>query len=177
MAEEMLQALIEIPAGSINKYEYDSELGVFRLSRVLFPSVRYPVNYGMLPGTRAGDGDRLDIMVLSEEPMLRGTLLSVRPVALLRMSDQKGEDMKVLAVPENDPHYDSVRGSDDVPPNRLRQIELFFQLYRLPDAHPENVKIDGWASADDAWKLIRGSIVMAPEEDEIFRTGSRAPAG
>lgn len=173
MAEqETVEAFIEIPAGSINKYEYDADLGVFRLSRVMFPSVHYPVNYGLIPGTEAGDGDRLDIMVLSEEPILRGTLLPVRPVALLRMSDQKGKDEKVLAVPEKDPHFDSVKECGDLPANRLQEIELFFRLYRLPE-HEGEVKIEGWGSAQEAADLIQQSTVRPAEEDEMFRPGAR----
>src|SRR5579884_4311093 len=121
MQDDAIEALIEIPAGSMNKYEYDTERDVFRLSRVLFPSVHYPVNYGMVPGTRGGDGDRLDIMVLSEEPILRGTLVNVRPVGVLRMKDQDGADEKVLAVPQDDPHYDNVRDCEDLPQNRLTE--------------------------------------------------------
>jgi len=171
---DTIDAFIEIPANSSNKYEYDDELGAFRLSRVMFPSVRYPVNYGFVPGTRAGDGDRLDIMVLSDEPILRGTVLAVRPVAVLCMSDQKGQDEKILAVPGDDPHFDSVRECRDIPPNRLHAVELFFRLYRLPDSQ-EEVQIDGWEAADEAWRLIRECAVSPTAEDAMFR-GAGSPS-
>lgn len=149
---ESVEVMIEIPRGGRNKYEYDEEKCVIRLDRVLFSSVHYPVDYGFIPGTRAPDGDHLDVMVVVEEPTFPGCVMTVRPVGLLRMLDEQGEDYKILAVPTRDPRFDDVRELQDLPSHWLREIENFFQTYKYLEGVPTQVL--GWEGAEKARQTI-----------------------
>jgi inorganic pyrophosphatase len=91
----VVSAIVEIPKGSRNKYEYDKELHVFRLDRVLYSSVHYPTDYGFIPSTLSSDGDPLDVLIMTNEPTLIGVLVDVRPIGILYMVDEKGEDEKI----------------------------------------------------------------------------------
>src|SRR5229473_3713716 len=102
---ELVQVIIEIPKGSTNKYEYDPELGVFRLDRTLYSPVHYPGDYGFIPGTLSDDGDPLDVLVLVDAPSSTGCVMTVRPIGFLEMVDQGQGDEKVLAVGTNNPIY------------------------------------------------------------------------
>ena len=101
--DRTVDALIEIPRGSRNKYEYDHARGRIRLDRVLYSSVHYPTDYGLIPETLSADGDELDILVMVEEPTFPGCLVVARPIGVLVMRDEKGGDEKILAVPAVDP--------------------------------------------------------------------------
>src|ERR1700747_1740952 len=94
---EVVRMIVEIPKKSGNKYEYDAALGVFRLDRALYSPMHYPGDYGFIPGTRAEDGDPLDVLALVEEPSFAGCLIAVRPLGLLDMIDQNEPDQKILA--------------------------------------------------------------------------------
>jgi len=104
---EVVRAIIEIPKNSVNKYEYDGELGLFRLDRALYSPMHYPGDYGFIPGTLAEDDDPLDVLVLVDEPSFTGCLMEVRPVGILHMIDEKEQDQKILAVPSRNPRFDS----------------------------------------------------------------------
>src|SRR2546423_7145328 len=97
--QETIDVLVEIPRGSRNKYEFDHSKGRIKLDRVLYSSVHYPTDYGLIPETLSPDGDELDALVMVEEPTFPGCLVSARPIGVLIMQDEKGEDSKVLAVP------------------------------------------------------------------------------
>src|ERR1700710_2032282 len=126
MADETLHIVVEIPKGSRNKYEWDEELQAIKLDRYLFSSVVYPTDYGFVPGTWAGDDDPLDAMVCVTEPPFPGCLIEVKPIALFRMSDEHGEDAKVLCVPCNDPNWNTLDGLEDLPHRLAEEIEHFF---------------------------------------------------
>src|SRR5919197_1903032 len=100
-----VEAIVEIPRGSRNKYEFDPATGAIRLDRVLFAAVHYPGDYGFIPGTRCGDGDPLDVLILVEEPTFPGCRVRVRPIGVLLMQDEKGVDEKLLGVPVADPRF------------------------------------------------------------------------
>ena len=100
--------MIEIPKDSVNKYEYDKQLHVFKLDRTLFSPVHYPGDYGFIPCTLGQDGDPLDVLVLVEAPSFPGCLMEVRPIGVLQMVDQGKKDEKILAVAESDPLYRDV---------------------------------------------------------------------
>src|SRR5512142_956951 len=100
-APERVNAVIEIPAGSVNKYEYDKKLHVFRLDRTLYSPVHYPGDYGFVPRTLACDDDPLDIVILVDHPTFTGCVVEVRPIGMLEMLDQGVRDEKVLAVTAN----------------------------------------------------------------------------
>ena len=149
---QVVHAIIEIPRGGSNKFEYDPALGVFRLDRVLYSAVHYPAAYGFIPSTLADDGDAVDILVLTTEPTFTGALIEARPVAVLLMRDEAGEDEKVLAVPVVDPRFDQLTELDHVPPHLLREIEHFFHVYKDLEGKP--VETFGWQDRAHAEALI-----------------------
>ncbi len=152
----VLYAVIEIPKGGKNKYEYDRRLRLFRLDRVLYSSVHYPAAYGFIPGTEAKDGDPMDILVMTTEPAFTGCLIEVRPVGLFRMRDEAGEDEKVLSVPVADPGLSHVRELDDVPPHFLKEVEHFFKIYK--DLEGKEVVTVGWAGRESSEEAIREAM-------------------
>ncbi|HEX2330184.1 MAG TPA: inorganic diphosphatase [Candidatus Angelobacter sp.] len=152
-APERVNAVIEIPKDSVNKYEYDKELHVFRLDRTLFSPVHYPGDYGFLPCTLGLDGDPLDVLVLVEAPSFPGCLMEVRPIGMLRMVDQGKGDEKILAVAESDPLYREVKDIDQVFDHTLREIEHFFSVYKALEG--KKTEIAGWSGVDAAKKIIR----------------------
>jgi inorganic pyrophosphatase len=148
-------AVIEIPKGSRNKYEYDHEAHVFRLDRRLFTAMTYPADYGFIPDTLSEDGDPLDVLVLLEDATFPGCVIEVKPIALFRMEDDKGVDDKVLAVPCSDPNWNGLETLDDIAKQLRDEIEHFFSVYK--DLEQKKVKVDGWYSREDAVKEIKAS--------------------
>ncbi len=153
--ERTVEALIEIPQGSRNKYEYDEKLGGIRLDRVLYTSVHYPTDYGFIPETLAPDGDHLDILVATYSPTFPGCWVTARPIGGLNMVDEKGSDFKVLAVPVGDPRFADVRSLEDLAPHWLLEIEAFFATYKLLE--PKETSVHGWHNLADAWAMIEQS--------------------
>lgn len=147
-----LDVVIEIPKGSRNKYEYDDESGCFRLDRVLYSSVHYPTDYGFVPDTLAEDGDHLDVLVIVTEPTFTGCHVLVRPIGVLSMSDEKGVDSKVLAVPVRDPRFDEFTTLASVPGHLLLEIENFFATYKVLEGKATATL--GWADASHAVGVI-----------------------
>jgi inorganic pyrophosphatase len=147
-----VEVVVEIAKGGRNKYEFDQKRGVFVLDRVLYSSVHYPTDYGFVPDTQAADGDPLDIMVIVEEPTFTGCHLLARPVGVLTMTDEKGQDEKVLSVPVRDPRFDHIRGLDDVPPHLLKEIENFFATYKALEG--KTTVTLGWGNAAVAEHVI-----------------------
>ena len=152
---DFVEALIEIPRGSRNKYEFDEKRGVLRLDRTLYSSVHYPTDYGYIPGTHADDGDHLDILVLVEEPTVPGCHLDARPIGVLRMRDDKGGDDKIIAVPLADPRFSDVREFADIAEHWQREIEQFFRTYK--ELQGLAVDIIGWGDRADAWAIIEAA--------------------
>jgi inorganic pyrophosphatase len=152
---ELVRAIIEIPKNSVNKYEYDGELGIFRLDRALYSPMHYPGDYGFIPGTLADDGDPLDILVLVDEPSFTGCLMEARPVGVLHMVDGVENDQKVLAVPNRNPRFDSIHTIDQVYPHIRREIEYFFTIYK--ELQSAKAKMDGWGGPRDARRVINDS--------------------
>ena len=150
---EVIEVVVEIPSGSRNKVEFDELAGVFRLDRVLSSAVFYNFDYGYIEGTRAGDGDHTDAMVLLDEPTFTGCHVWARPVGGLEMHDDKGEDFKVLCVALSDPLYGHVHALDQVSPHRLREIEHFFATYKLLE--DKRVEVYGWRDREVALRLLR----------------------
>ncbi|HVM30698.1 MAG TPA: inorganic diphosphatase [Candidatus Limnocylindrales bacterium] len=149
---ELIEVVVEIPAGSRNKYEYDEHAGVMRLDRVLSSAVFYNFDYGYVPGTRADDKDHTDAMLLIAEPTFPGCHIWARPVGGLRMRDDKGDDFKLLCVAVGDSLWDHVEGLGDVSPHRLREIEHFFATYKLLE--DKRVEVYGWSDRQYAYDLL-----------------------
>jgi len=151
-APDRVNVVIEIPRDSVNKYEYDKRLQVFRLDRTLFSPVHYPGDYGFIPCTLGLDGDPLDVLVLVEAPSFPGCLIEVRPIGVLRMIDQGKKDEKILAVSESDPLYHDVKDCDQVFPHQLREIEHFFAIYKSLEG--KKTEIAGWDCVAAARQII-----------------------
>jgi inorganic pyrophosphatase len=144
--------VVEVPKGSRNKYEWDSDRGFIRLDRQLFTATRYPGDYGFLPETQAEDGDPLDAVVILDEPTFPGCHVTCSAVGVLRMSDEHGADAKILAVPFGDPRAEW-RDLPDVPAHILREIRHFFDIYK--DLEPGKRSVVGdWAPRDEAEREI-----------------------
>ena len=149
---ESVQAVIEIPRGSRNKYEMDHTTGRLHLDRVLYSSVHYPADYGFIPETLAEDDDPLDILVLVQEPTFPGCIVPARPVGGLDMHDEKGSDFKVVAVPVGDPRYAHVHNLAELGDHWPREIETFFATYKLLEQ--KDTEVLGWHDAAAAAAVI-----------------------
>jgi inorganic pyrophosphatase len=154
-APQRVNAVVEVPGGNVNKYEYDKELHVFRLDRPLFSSVHYPCEYGFVPSTLNEDGDALDILVLTVAPTFSGCVLQARPVGVLRMVDQGKHDQKILAVAQRSPIHEEIRDYHDVAAHVLKEIEHFFTVYKQLEGKKTEVR--GWQGRERAYKLIVAS--------------------
>ena len=149
----MIEAVIEIPRGSRNKYEVDHETGRVHLDRVLYTPFVYPVDYGYFDKTLGGDGDPLDALVLLEFPVFPGVVVNVRAVGVLPMEDDGGMDEKILCVPAKDKRWDHIQDINDVPQQTRNEIEHFFTHYK--DLEPGKwVKCGKWANKAEAERLI-----------------------
>jgi inorganic pyrophosphatase len=149
---EVVRMIVEIPKNSANKFEYDGKLGVFRLDRALYSPMHYPGDYGFIPGTLAEDGDPLDVLTLVTEPSFTGCLIEVRPVGVLYMVDKQEHDQKILAVPNNNPRYDSIHTIDQIFPHLKREIEHFFTIYK--ELQGSKAEMNGWGGPKEARRLI-----------------------
>jgi inorganic pyrophosphatase len=152
---ELVRMIVEIPKNSANKYEYDGELGLFRLDRALYSPMHYPGDYGFIPGTLAEDGDPLDVLVLVQEPSFAGCLIEVRPVGLLNMVDQKERDQKIISVPKSDPRYAEVHSMNQIFPHTRRELEHFFSIYK--ELEGRVTETQGWGGPHEARKAILDS--------------------
>jgi len=149
-----VDVVIEIPQGSRNKYEMDHTTGRIRLDRMLFTSTVYPLDYGYIDNTLAEDGDPLDALVWLDDPTFPGCVVTVRPVAVFWMTDEKGPDAKVLTVPAADPRRGGVRDLADVPPYLTAEIGHFFDIYK--ELEPgKSADVRGWMNRNEAERVIK----------------------
>jgi len=148
----VVRMVVEIPKHSTNKYEYDKELGLFRLDRPLYSLVHYPGDYGFIPGTLAPDGDAQDVLVLVEEPSFPGCLIEVRAIGVMNMVDQEKSDEKILAVPNRSPRYDEVHSLKGIYAHVRREIEHFFEIYK--ELEGRATATFGWGDVEEAQQVI-----------------------
>ncbi|MFC3095299.1 inorganic diphosphatase [Alteromonas sediminis] len=155
-----VNVIIEIPAQADPvKYEVDKDTGAVFVDRFMATCMHYPANYGYVPHTLSDDGDPVDVLVVTPYPLLTGSVIKCRPVGVLNMTDESGQDAKVIAVPVDklSTIYRDVKEISDLPPLLLKQIEHFFERYK--DLEPNKwVKIDGWADTAAAKKEIVESV-------------------
>lgn len=144
---------IEIPAGSRNKYEFDFELKKMRFDRLLFSSMKYPTDYGFIPETLALDNDPLDVLVLTTEPTIPGLVMEVKPIGVFYMSDDKGNDEKIICVPTGDPLQRELNDLKDINAHLLKEIEHFFKVYK--DLENKAVTTNGFGDKAAALKMIQ----------------------
>ncbi len=154
---DLINAVVEVVSGSRDKYEYHLEWEAFVLDRVLHSSVVFPVEYGFIPQTWFDDGDPMDIMILSYEPTEVGCIIKVRPIGVLIIEDEEGEDPKILSVPVRDPRFEGIHDIADIHPHKLREIQEFFETYKRLE--PKKwVRCKAWKNAEEAKKIINYAI-------------------
>jgi inorganic pyrophosphatase len=152
-APEQINAIVEIPYGSHNKYELDEETGVIKLDRVLHSPLFFPFEYGFIPETHADDGDHLDILVVNNSPLFVGCLVEVRPVGVLKMSDENGIDDKIISVVIANPHFQQIAEIDNLHPHVLREISHFFEQYKKLEKD-KTVEVKNFDSREKAIEII-----------------------
>ena len=163
--------VIEIPAhGEPIKYEVDKESGAMFVDRFMSTAMHYPCNYGYIPHTLSEDGDPVDVLVITPIPLITGVVVRCRPIGMLKMSDEGGEDAKLLAVPVDKlcSLYSQISRPEDVQPWLLEQISHFFEHYKDLEKG-KWVKVDGWVGVDDARAEILAGV-------ERYRNAADKPA-
>jgi len=157
---EDVNVLIEVPIGGEPiKYEMDKAAGTLVVDRFLYTPMRYPGNYGFVPHTLSEDGDPIDVLVANTRPIVAGAVINVRPVGVLKMTDDSGKDEKILAVPSPrlTQRYVGIHSYSDLPRITLDQVQHFFEHYK--DLEPGKwVKVEGWGDAAEARALIVEAI-------------------
>ena len=151
-APRLVDAYIEIPMGGRVKYEVDHESGLLRASRVLYGALHYPANYGFIPRTLDDDGDALDVLVLTQEEIQPGAIVSARIIGVMPMVDQGQADDKIIAVMIGDPAFEVVRTLDDLLPFRMNEIMRFFGDYKALEE--KEVRVAAPNGLDEAVKVV-----------------------
>jgi inorganic pyrophosphatase len=152
--------IIEIPAQSDPvKYEADKEMGLLVVDRFVGTGMRYPVNYGFIPQTLSGDGDPVDVLVITPFPLLAGSVVRSRALGMLQMTDESGVDAKLIAVAHDKvcPMTANIKSLDDVPEYLKDQIKHFFENYKSLEKG-KWVKVEGWAGIEAAHKEISEGV-------------------
>lgn len=162
-----INVVVDIPAGSHNKYEYDHELWCFKLDRVIHHSMFYPCEYGFIPQTLCGDGDPLDVCLFTTDPTFTGCVIKARPIGILYTADQDGDDPKIVAVPISkvDPRRDEIETIDDLGHHRKEELSILFkEIKHLEKAKYDKVVFKGFGSVEDAIAEIKASRQRFLEE-------------
>lgn len=164
-APEDVNVIIEVPVGGEPiKYELDKDAGVLIVDRFLYTSMRYPGNYGFVPHTLSDDGDPIDVLVASTRAITPGAVINCRPIGVLVMSDEAGQDEKVIAVPSTHltRRYENIENVDDIPQITLDQIAHFFEHYKDLE-EGKWVKVERWGDAAEAKEMILAAIARAKD--------------
>ena len=156
LSPERFTVVVEIQKGSKNKYEYDVETGFLRLDRILYTSTHYPHNYGFIPLTLSDDGDPLDVLIISSEPILPLASVECRPIGVLEMVDDGERDYKILAVCLTDPFYNIYNDISELPAHLSDEIKHFFTVYKALEN--KNTNIGKPKGREDAKRIIAESI-------------------
>lgn len=163
-----VHVVIEVPIGGEPiKYEVDKASGALFVDRFLYTPMRYPGNYGFIPHTLCGDGDPLDVIVMSSRPIVPGAVLRCRPVGVLFMEDDGGTDEKIIALPVSKltRNYEHIRDIGDVPTIQLDRVKHFFSHYK--DLEPDKwARIDRIGDAAEARQVILDSMARAKAKGE-----------
>lgn len=157
-------AVVEIKKGSKKKYELDKETGLLILDRILYTSTHYPANYGFIPRTLADDGDPLDVLVLTTEDIDPMTLVKCYPIGVMVMLDSGKKDEKIIAIPYDDPTYNTYKDIADLPKHIFEEMRHFFQTYK--ELEGKTTAVDEVQGRDEAIKIIEESI---KNYNEIFK--------
>jgi inorganic pyrophosphatase len=160
---EEVNVIVEVPVGGEPiKYEMDKAAGTLVVDRFLYTAMHYPGNYGFIPHTLSDDGDPCDVLIANQRGIIPGAVVAVRPVGVLRMRDEAGDDEKIVAVPvpRLTRRYESVHDYRDLPEITIKQIEHFFQHYKDLESS-KWVEVLGWGDAAEARRVIVESIERA----------------
>ena len=155
-APEEINVVIEVPMGSNPvKYEFDKEAGSIMVDRFVQTAMFYPCNYGFIPCTLSEDGDPVDVLVVSNYPVIPGAVIKARPIGVLMMEDESGQDEKILAVPTTklDPYFENIKSYTDLPEIFIKRIGHFFENYKDLEKG-KWVKIEGWRDYQAAKEII-----------------------
>ncbi len=157
---EEINVIVEIPKDSDVKYELDKESGAVFVDRFLHTAMHYPFNYGFIPNTKAEDGDPVDVLVISNVPVAPGSVIKCRPIGILNMEDEEGEDTKIIAVPVSklDPSFDNIKDVNDIPEALKNKIKHFFEHYKDLEKG-KWVKVRDWEGADKAKEIIKVATI------------------
>ena len=161
-----INVVIEVPIGGEPvKYELDKDSGAMFVDRFLHTAMRYPCNYGFIPHTLAADGDPVDVLVVTSSPVVPGAVVRARPIGVLIMEDEAGEDEKILSVPVDalHPFYSSISSYRGLPKILLDQISHFFGHYKDLEAK-KWVEIKRWGEAEEANRLIEQAMIAETVE-------------
>ncbi len=148
----IVESIIEIPMGTKNKFEINKKTGRIKLDRVLYSALTYPGEYGFIDKTLSGDGDPLDILIISSYPTFPGCVVDARVIGYLKVIDNGQEDEKILAVVDKDPRFDEIKTLKNMPEHKLVEIKDFFQNYK--NLQNITVTVDKFYDIDDAIKII-----------------------
>ena len=158
---EFINAIVEIPEGSKVKYELDKPTGLLRADRVLYSAVHYPANYGFIPQTYCRDGDPLDVLVLCQQPLAPLSIVRCRPIGMLPMRDDRGEDDKIIGVHIDDPQVAHYRDIAELPPHVLAEVKRFFLDYKVLEE--KEVAIEALRGHAEAERCIRDAVRLYAE--------------
>lgn len=155
---EKVNVIIEIPKGSLNKYEVDKETGLISLDRVSHTAQTFPFDYGFVPQTHWHDGDPLDVIVVTTAPLFPGCLLEVRPIAVMDMIDSGESDAKIIAVATKDPRFDHVQDLEDLAPHFIKEAKHFYENYKK--LQNKEVTIPSIRAKDGAVAVLEEAIEL-----------------
>ena len=158
-----VNVIVEVPHGGHPvKYEMDKASGTLFVDRFIHTAMQYPANYGFVPHTLSDDGDPVDVLVVSRIPVVPGAVVRVRPIGVLMMQDEAGQDEKILAVPVEklNPYYKNVKSYTDLPDILIKRIAHFFEHYKDLE-EGKWVKIEGWRGPEEAERLILKAMEAA----------------
>jgi len=153
---EDFMAVIEIEKGSKCKYEMDKETGLLKLDRILYTSTHYPANYGFIPRTYADDLDPLDVLLLCSEKIRPMTMVRCYPIGVMTMMDSGRSDEKIIAVPFDDPTYNSYTDISQIPQHKFDEIRHFFKVYK--ELEGKETVVNEFSGAQEAKKIIKAAI-------------------
>jgi len=159
---EVVNVIVEISKGSKNKYELDKKTGLIKLDRVLYSAMHYPLDYGLIPRTYCDDGDPLDVLIISTEPLLPGALAEVRVIGAFKMIDSGEQDDKLIGVVAEDPRLKHIKDIADVGEHLLKEIKHFFEHYK--DLQGKKVEVKEFLGKEEALKILEDSIALYNEK-------------
>lgn len=160
-APNVINAIVEIPAGGKVKYELDKDTGLIRVDRVLYSSVMYPANYGFIPQTLGDDDDPLDVLVLMQEAVVPLALLRAKPIGLMTMVDHHQNDEKIICVHLDDPAFSTYNHIGELPEHRLKELRRFFEDYKKLEE--KEVLVREFLGPESAHEVIRESMARYQE--------------